>query len=82
KTLGLDGTEMFNIKNFTNIKPRQRDIVEAVHPTTAHTTTFEALARLDADVDVDYLKTGGILQTVLKDIMGDKKESKSTQSTT
>ncbi|MDE5019021.1 hypothetical protein NAI67_13655, partial [Francisella tularensis subsp. holarctica] len=55
KTLGLDGTEMFNIKNLNNIKPRQRVIVEAVHPKTAHTTTFEALARLDADVDVDYL---------------------------
>ncbi|ABO46150.1 aconitate hydratase 1 [Francisella tularensis subsp. tularensis WY96-3418] len=82
KTLGLDGTEMFNIKNLNNIKPRQIVIVEAVHPKTAHTTTFEALARLDADVDVDYLKNGGILQTVLKDIMGDKKESKSTQSTT
>ncbi|MDE4957313.1 hypothetical protein NAI59_10360, partial [Francisella tularensis subsp. holarctica] len=42
---------------------------------------FEALDRLDAYVDVDYLKNGGILKTVLKDIMGDKKESKSTQST-
>ncbi|MDE4940677.1 hypothetical protein NAI66_12305, partial [Francisella tularensis subsp. holarctica] len=49
KTLGLDGTEMFNIKNLNNIKPRQIVIVEAVHPQTAHTTTFEALARLDAD---------------------------------
>ena len=36
-------------------------MVEAVHPKTAHTTTFEA-TRLDADVDVDYLKNGGILQ--------------------
>ncbi|MDE4957201.1 hypothetical protein NAI59_09515, partial [Francisella tularensis subsp. holarctica] len=32
--------------------------------------------------DVDYLKNGGILQTVLNDIMGDNKDSKSTQSTT
>ncbi|OEZ33032.1 aconitate hydratase [Francisella endosymbiont of Amblyomma maculatum] len=82
KTLGLDGSEMFNIKNLNNIKPRQRVVVEAVHPGTAHTTTFKALARLDADVDVDYLKNGGILQTVLKDIMGSKKEYKTAESTT
>ncbi|QLE79258.1 aconitate hydratase AcnA [Francisella sp. Scap27] len=69
KTLGFDGSEMFNIKNVADIKPRQTVVVEAVHPKTAHTTTFEALARLDADVDVDYLKNGGILQTVLKDMM-------------
>ncbi|MFT4694383.1 MAG: aconitate hydratase [Francisella sp.] len=69
KTLGFDGSEMFNVKNINNIKPRQTIIVEAVHPVTAHITTFEALARLDADVDVDYLKNGGILQTVLMDMM-------------
>ena len=69
KTLGLDGSEMFTVKNVADIKPRQRVVVQAVHPKTAHTTTFETLARLDADVDVDYLKNGGILQTVLKDMM-------------
>lgn len=69
KTLGFDGSEMFTVKNVADIKPRQRVVVQAVHPRTAHTTTFEALARLDADVDVDYLKNGGILQTVLMDMM-------------
>ncbi|MFC4893005.1 aconitate hydratase AcnA [Pseudofrancisella aestuarii] len=77
KTLGLDGSEMFNIKNLDGVKPRQRVVVEAVHPTTAHTTTFEALARLDADVDVDYLKNGGILQTVLKAMMSGEESAKS-----
>ena len=69
KTLGFDGSEMFTVKNVADIKPRQRVIVQVVHPRTAHTTTFEALARLDADVDVAYLKNGGILQTVLMDMM-------------
>ena len=84
QTLGLDGSEMFNIKNLNNIQPRQRVVVEAVHPETAHTTTFEVLARLDADVDVDYLKNGGILQTVLKDMMSSNssKDSKKTESDT
>jgi len=68
KTLGLDGTESFTIKGLDSIKPRQNVVVEAVHD-NGHTTVFEALARLDADVDVDYLKNGGILQTVLKNMM-------------
>ncbi len=68
KSLGLDGTETFNIKGLDNVKPRENVIVEAVH-TNGHKTIFEALARLDADVDVDYLKNGGILQTVLKNMM-------------
>ena len=78
KDLGLDGSEMFNVKNVADIRPRQRVVVQAVNPKTAHTTTFEALARLDADVDVDYLKNGGILQTVLKDMM--EKSSSSNKS--
>ncbi|WP_440617509.1 aconitate hydratase AcnA [Cysteiniphilum sp. 6C5] len=68
KSLGLDGTETFNIKGLDSVKPRENVIVEAVH-TNGHKTIFEALARLDADVDVDYLKNGGILQTVLKNMM-------------
>ena len=82
KTLGFDGSEMFNIKNLNNIQPRQKVIVEAVHPKTAHITTFEALARLDADVDVDYLKNGGILQTVLMDMMASSGVADNVSSTT
>jgi aconitate hydratase len=81
KDLGLDGSEMFNVKNVADIRPRQRVIVEAVNPKTAHTTTFEALARLDADVDVDYLKNGGILQTVLKDMMEKSSSSNNSDDT-
>ena len=80
KTLGFDGSEMFNVKNINNIKPRQTIIVEAVHPVTAHITTFEALARLDADVDVDYLKNGGILQTVLMDMMANSGVASDSES--
>ena len=68
KTLGLDGSETFDIKGLDAIKPRQNIVVEATHP-SGHKTIFEALARLDADVDVDYLRNGGILQTVLKNMM-------------
>jgi len=32
-------------------------------------TEFNAIARLDTPVDVDYYKNGGILQTVLRNLM-------------
>lgn len=68
KSLGLDGTEVFNIKGLDNIKPRQNVVVIAVHE-SGHKTIFEVLARLDSHADVEYLKNGGILPTVLKNMM-------------
>ncbi|WP_119343030.1 aconitate hydratase AcnA [Facilibium subflavum] len=68
KSLGLDGSEKFDIAGLDNLKPRQNVKVKAVRD-NGEVIEFEALARLDADVDVDYLKNGGILQTVLKNMM-------------
>ena len=68
ETLGLDGTEVFDIKGIDAIKPRQCINVEAMHP-HGHKTIFEVLARLDTKVDIDYLKNGGILPSVLKSMM-------------
>ena len=68
ETLGLDGTEVFNIRGIDVIQPRQSITIEAVHP-NGHKTIFETLARLDTEVDVAYLKNGGILPSVLKSMM-------------
>jgi aconitate hydratase len=68
KSLGLDGSESFSVKGLDNVKPRSEITVEAKKE-DGKVITFKALARLDADVDVDYLKNGGILQTVLKNMM-------------
>jgi aconitate hydratase len=68
KSLGLDGSESFSVKGLDNVKPRSEVTVEAKKE-DGSVITFKALARLDADVDVDYLKNGGILQTVLKNMM-------------
>ena len=68
KSLGLDGSEYFSVAGIDDIKPRQEVTVEA-RKEDGSVITFKTLARLDADVDVDYLKNGGILQTVLKNMM-------------
>ena len=38
---------------------------------------FEAIARLDSAVDVDYYRNGGILQTVLRRLLRDQRAKQS-----
>jgi aconitate hydratase len=68
QSLGLDGSELFSVTDLDNVKPRSEVEVSAKKP-DGTVIKFKTLARLDADVDVDYLKNGGILQTVLKNMM-------------
>ncbi len=66
-TLGLDGTETFNIDGLADIAPRQKLTVKAVK-TDGKETSFTVQARLDTDVEVDYFRNGGILPYVLRKI--------------
>ncbi|MFD3261386.1 aconitate hydratase AcnA [Paenibacillus lentus] len=69
KTLGIDGTETFDIIGLSNdVKPGQQLTVVA---TRQDGTQFEFMvtARLDSMVDVDYYHNGGILQTVLRQMI-------------
>ncbi|WP_068782762.1 aconitate hydratase AcnA [Paenibacillus phocaensis] len=68
-TLAIDGTETFDIEGLSNdVKPGQELTVTA---TRADGTTFQfpVIARLDSMVDVDYYHNGGILQTVLRQMI-------------
>ena len=35
---------------------------------------FDTILRLDSQVDIEYYRNGGILQTVLRQILNDKEE--------
>ena len=63
--LGLDGPETFSIDVTDDLVPRQTVGVTA---TTADgtTTTFDAIARVDTPIEVEYLRHGGILHYVLR----------------
>ncbi len=66
ESLGLTGHETFRIKDIEeNLEPGGTVEVEATSE-DGSTTTFEAKIRLDSDVDVDYYRNGGILNTVLR----------------
>lgn len=64
ETLGLDGSELFTISIDDDVKPRQRLSVSAIGSNGSR--TFETICRLDTPVEVDYYRSGGILQTVLR----------------
>jgi aconitate hydratase len=69
KSLGITGEETFDIEGLSNdIQPGQRIQVKATRK-DGSAFTFDVIVRLDSLVDVDYYRNGGILQTVLRQIM-------------
>ncbi|NSL51068.1 aconitate hydratase AcnA [Calidifontibacillus erzurumensis] len=65
-TLGLTGKEVFEVQIDENIKPR--DFVKVIATKEdGSKVEFEALARFDSEVEIDYYRHGGILQMVLRE---------------
>ncbi len=65
-TLGIKGDETFDFVDLTdNLKPRQELTISA-KSSDGSIKQFKVLARVDTPVEVDYLRNGGILQTVLR----------------
>jgi aconitate hydratase len=69
-SLGLTGEETFTISGLDRLAPRTSVRVEAVRADGSR-VSFEALARVDDPTDVDYLKHGGILPMVLRELLAD-----------
>ena len=68
ESLGLDGSESFFISGVENMTPRKMLQVKAVK-NDGREINFEAIARLDTDIDVDYFENGGILPYVLRKML-------------
>ena len=66
-SLGLDGTETFDIPASANLVPLSKIRVTA-HRTDNTTLEFDTIVRLDTPVEVEYYRNGGILQTVLRNL--------------
>ena len=65
-SLGLTGRERFTISDIAEgIAPRQHVAIDARRE-DGTTITFDTLARIDSDADVEYLRHGGILPMVLR----------------
>jgi aconitate hydratase len=61
----LTGEETFEVLGLEEIAPRQRVHIKATRPDGA-VIEFDAIARIDSPVEVEYFRNGGILQTVLR----------------
>jgi len=67
-TLGLTGREVFSITGLAaGLKQRQRLKVRAEEGGKA--TEFEVIARVDTPEEVEYIRHGGILPFVLRDLL-------------
>ena len=67
-TLGLDGTESFDVSVPADVAPRQLIAVTATRP-DGSAVRFQARCRLDTPVEVEYYRNGGILHYVLRDFL-------------
>ena len=71
ESLGLDGTEVFDIEGITELN-------SGTTPKTLHVTAtkedgqkveFDAVVRIDTPGEADYYRNGGILQYVLRQLV-------------
>jgi aconitate hydratase len=68
KSLGLDGSETFDIEGLTTVTPRCNIRVKATRK-DGSVIEFDTLCRLDTDIEIEYFKHGGILDFVLRKLM-------------
>ncbi|MEO5336018.1 MAG: aconitate hydratase AcnA [Magnetospirillum sp. WYHS-4] len=64
KTLKLDGTETFDILGVDSLKPRQ-DVAVRIRRADGSAQEIQVLCRIDTLDEIEYYRTGGILQYVL-----------------
>jgi aconitate hydratase len=65
ESLGLDGSETFSIAGVAGIEPRQ-DVTVEVTKTDGTAGSFTARCRIDTYNELEYFRSGGILQYVLR----------------
>ncbi len=65
ESLGLDGSESFTIRALDDITAGKELAVEV----NGGDKDFKVVARVDSPVEVEYLHNGGILQTVLRELL-------------
>ena len=65
ESLGLTGDETFTITGVADIQPRQ-DVTVEVERADGSVGTFTARCRIDTFNELEYFRSGGILQYVLR----------------
>ncbi|GAB5496794.1 MAG: aconitate hydratase AcnA [Phycisphaerales bacterium] len=71
-SLGLDGTESFDIELPSSMAPGTMISVKATKA-DGSVVSFECTSRIDTAVEIEYFKNGGILQTVIRKKLNESK---------
>ena len=68
-TLGLTGQEVFSIEGLHNEMQPKSEVTVRAKKADGSEIVFKAIARLDTVIEVDYYRNGGILHTVLRNML-------------
>ena len=68
ESLGLKGDEVYDIEGVTTVQPKQALTVKA-SCADGSVVEFQATALLNTEVEVNYYRNGGILHTVLRNLV-------------
>jgi aconitate hydratase len=69
ESLGLDGSEVFSIEGLNDRVKPQSEITVKAKKSDGEMVAFEATVLLNTDVEVNYFRNGGILHTVLRNLV-------------
>jgi aconitate hydratase len=69
KTLGIDGTERFDIKGVAQGLSPRSELDCAIHRADGTSEDIKVMCRIDTLDELDYYKNGGILQYVIRNML-------------
>ena len=69
QTLGIDGTETFDLTGFDKGIQPQMDVTLVIHRASGETECVPLTLRIDTPIEVDYYLNGGILPYVLRQLL-------------
>ena len=67
ESFGLKGDEIFEIKGLDQIKPGS--LLTVIASKDDLKTTFQVIVKLNIDIEIDYIRNGGILHYVLRQMI-------------
>jgi len=68
KTLGLDGSEVFDVTGLTGDIVPGMDVTLTIHRADGRTESLSVVCRIDTVDEIEYFRAGGILQYVLANL--------------
>ena len=69
ESLGLDGSETYDIEGLSDNMPPKSTVTVRVKKADGSVVAFKAIAQLNTPVEVNYYRNGGILHTVLRNLL-------------